>query len=81
MTTLDQVAGPRAAVRAPGLDRLRQVGAATALVLAPWGFVITNGSYTWLTRNGGSDENGAGSLALAASEPGLVRILVVAGAL
>jgi hypothetical protein len=63
--------------RTPG--RVRQVGGAVALIVAPWGFVISNACYAWMIRNGGSDETGAGALALAAAGPGILRLCVVAG--
>jgi hypothetical protein len=47
--------------------------------LAPWGFVITNASYAWTIRNGGSDSTGAEALALAATSPDVSRLAVVAG--
>ena len=59
--------------------RVRQLGGAMALVLAPWGFVIANASYGWMIRNGGSDETGAQALALAATGPGILRLGIVAG--
>jgi hypothetical protein len=59
--------------------RLRRLGGALSLVLAPWGFVITNASYAWMIRNGGSDETGADALALAATGPGILRLCLVAG--
>jgi hypothetical protein len=59
--------------------RIRRLGGALALILAPWGFVITNASYAWMIRNGGSDETGARALALAAAGPDLLRLCLVAG--
>jgi hypothetical protein len=59
--------------------RVRQVGGALALIVAPWGFVISNACYAWMIRNGGSDETGAGALALAAAGPGILRLCLVAG--
>jgi hypothetical protein len=59
--------------------RIRRLGGALALILAPWGFVITNASYAWMIRNGGSDETGAKALALAAAGPELLRLCLVAG--
>jgi hypothetical protein len=59
--------------------RVRRLGGALALVLAPWGFVIANASYGWMIRNGGSDETGAQALALAAAGPDLLRLGIVAG--
>jgi hypothetical protein len=58
---------------------VRRLGGALALVLAPWGFVITNASYAWTIRNGGSDSTGAEALALAATSPDVFRLAVVAG--
>jgi hypothetical protein len=59
--------------------RARRLGGALSLILAPWGFVITNASYAWMIRNGGSDETGADALALAATGPGILRLCLVAG--
>jgi hypothetical protein len=59
--------------------RIRRLGGALALILAPRGFVITNASYAWMIRNGGSDETGAKALALAAAGPDLLRLCLVAG--
>jgi hypothetical protein len=59
--------------------RLRRLGGALALVLAPWGFVIANASYAWMIRNGGSDSTGAEALALAATEPDVLRLAIAAG--
>jgi hypothetical protein len=59
--------------------RVRQLSGALALILAPWGFVITNACYAWMIRNGGSDETGAGALALAAAGPEILRFCLVAG--
>jgi hypothetical protein len=59
--------------------RVRQVGGALALIVAPWGFVISNACYAWMIRNGGSDETGAGALALAAAGSGILRLCLVAG--
>jgi hypothetical protein len=82
MTTVEQ-----SAVLSPSkgsgrkTGRVRRLGGALALVLAPWGFVIANACYAWMIRNGGGDETGADSLALAAANPDLVRLLLVAGML
>jgi hypothetical protein len=57
---------------------VRRRAVAAALIVAPWGFVIANACYAWATRDGGSDQNGAETLALAAAHPGLLRIAVVA---
>jgi len=59
--------------------RLRRLSGALTLILAPWGFVITNASYAWTIRNGGSDSTGAEALALAATSPDVFRLAVVAG--
>lgn len=59
--------------------RVRRLAGALALVVAPWGFVITNASYAWMIRNGGSDSTGAEALALAATGPDVLRLTVVAG--
>jgi len=59
--------------------RVRRLGGALALILAPWGFVIANACYGWMIRNGGSDETGAQALALAATGPDLLRLGIVAG--
>lgn len=59
--------------------RVRRLGGALALLLAPWGFVIANACYGWMIRNGGSDETGAEALALAASGPDVLRLGIVAG--
>ena len=50
------------------------------MVLAPWGFVITNACYAYAIRNGGSDATGADTLALtAATPPLLLRVMLTAG--
>ena len=79
MTAVDRAAVESriAAPVAPG--RVRRLGGALALVLAPWGFVIANASYAWMIRNGGSDETGAEALALAATGSGILRLAIVAG--
>jgi hypothetical protein len=64
-------------VRMPG--RVRQLAGALALILAPWGFVISNACYAWIIRNGGTDETGAQALALAATGPDVLRLGIVAG--
>lgn len=60
-------------------QRVRRLSGAVALILAPWGFVITNACYAWMIRNGGGDETGAGALALAAGGPNILRLCLVAG--
>ena len=59
--------------------RVGRLGGALALIVAPWGFVITNACYAWMIRNGGSDETGAQALSLAAAGPGILRLCLVAG--
>jgi len=61
--------------------RLRRAGLALALMVAPWGFVLANLSYAWATRAGGSDDTGAGALAIAAAHPALDRFGQVAAML
>ena len=64
----------------PSTSGVRRLGSAVAMVLAPWGFVITNACYAYAIRNGGSDETGAGALALtAATSPLLIRVMLTAG--
>jgi hypothetical protein len=70
----------RASTSSPHMTgRLRRLSGALALILAPLGFVITNASYAWTIRNGGSDSTGAEALALAATSPDVFRLAVVAG--
>jgi hypothetical protein len=59
--------------------RVRRLGGALALIVAPWGFVAANASYAWMIRNGGSDSTGVEALALAATGPDVLRFAVVAG--
>jgi hypothetical protein len=59
---------------------LRRLGTTAAMVLAPWGFVITNACYAYAIRNGGSDQTGADALALTAvTPPLLIRTMLTAG--
>ena len=78
--TVEATSRPVEPVRPP-TSGVRRVGSALAMVLAPWGFVITNATYAWAIRNGGSDATGADALALAASYPVLLRMGLVAGML
>ena len=80
MTAVEQ-AVPRqgAAAQPDALGRVRRLGGALALIVAPWGFVAANASYAWMIRNGGSDSTGAEALALAATGPDVLRFAVVAG--
>ncbi|MER7002044.1 hypothetical protein ABT297_03225 [Dactylosporangium sp. NPDC000555] len=59
----------------------RPTALAAALFIAPWGFVVANAAYAWATRDGGSDSDGAGALALAAAHPGLTRLSALAAML
>ena len=66
----------------PPTSGVRRLGCAAAMVVAPWGFVITNACYAYAIRNGGSDLTGADALALtAATPPAVVRVMLVAGML
>jgi hypothetical protein len=78
-TRPEPVDGRASTSAAPGTARVRRLGGTLALVLAPWGFAMTNACYAWMIRNGGGDETGADALALAAANPDLVRLLLVAG--
>jgi hypothetical protein len=79
MTATEQtVSAPDLAGHLPA-HRVRRLSGAVALIVAPWGFVITNACYAWMIRNGGSDETGAGALALAAAGPRILRLCLVAG--
>jgi hypothetical protein len=79
MTAVDRAASAQGAAQPATPERLRRLGGALSLILAPWAFVITNASYAWMIRNGGSDETGADALALAATGPGILRLCLVAG--
>jgi hypothetical protein len=79
MTAVDR-ATPTQDIAQPDVSgRLRRLGGALALVLAPWGFVIANASYAWMIRNGGTDSTGVEALALAATGPDVLRLAVLAG--
>jgi hypothetical protein len=54
-------------------------GGVLGMLLAPWGFVITNLCYALAIRQGGSDSTGADALALFGAHPTLVRVAVTAG--
>jgi hypothetical protein len=79
MAAIQEAASAQRVAQPESGQRLRRVGGALALVLAPWGFVITNATYAWMIRNGGSDETGADALSLAAAGPDLLRLGIVAG--
>ena len=81
MTAVAQAVRTPVEVRDTRLERTRRIASALALLVAPWGFVVTNAGYAWAIRNGGSDETGARALALSAEYPGLLHVVVVAGML
>jgi hypothetical protein len=81
VTTLDRDVVTQAPSPPSRLDSARRTLTAAAMVLAPWGFVVTNSGYAWAIRNGGSDSTGADALALVAPRPDLFRVVVVAGML
>lgn len=54
-------------------------GCVLGLLLAGWGFAITNLCYALAIREGGSDDTGAEALALFGAHPTLVRAGVTAG--
>ena len=49
------------------------------MLLAPWGFAITNLCYALAIRGGGSDNTGAEAIALFGAHPSLVRVGLTAG--
>ena len=79
MAAIQEAASAQRVAQPESGERLRRAGGALALVLAPWGFVITNATYAWMIRNGGGDETGADALSLAAAGPDLLRLGIVAG--
>jgi hypothetical protein len=48
------------------------------MVAAPWTWLVTNTAYMLAIRDGGTDETGADSIALAAAHPTLLRVATVA---
>lgn len=58
---------------------LRRWGCVAAMLLAPWGFAITNLCYALAIRGGGSDNSGAEAIALFGAHPSLVRVGLTAG--
>ncbi len=79
MTAVEQTVPRQGAAQPDAPGRVRRLGGALALIVAPWGFVAANASYAWMIRNGGSDSAGAEALALAATGPDVLRFAVVAG--
>jgi hypothetical protein len=78
MTAVDQATATQVVDPATS-GRVRRLGGALALIVAPWGFVICNACYAWMIRNGATDETGAQALALAAAGPAILRLCLVAG--
>jgi hypothetical protein len=73
-----------ATVSAPVADRpstsaTRRVGLALTMIIAPWGFVITNVAYALAISDGGNEDTSLNALALYVAHPELVRVAVVAG--
>lgn len=62
-------------------SRGRLVGVAAAMVLAPWGFVVTNTAYMLAIRDGGNEDTAADTLALYAGHPQLVHLAITSGLL
>ena len=54
--------------------RVRRDGLALALFVAPWGIVVANALYVWMTRHGGNDLTSSNALALAAAHPLAYRL-------
>jgi hypothetical protein len=61
--------------------RFRRWFSAIALIAFPICFLVTNGTYAWATRSGGSDASVPQALALYAANPGLLRLTQVTGIL
>ncbi len=59
-------------------DRLRTAAVVVGLALAPWCWVVANTAYMVAIRDGGSDLDGASSLALMAAHPDLTRTATLA---
>ena len=58
---------------------LRRWGCVLGMLVAPWGFAVTNLCYALAIRDGGGDSTGAEAIALFGAHPELVRVGVVAG--
>lgn len=63
----------------PRSSSLRRWGCVLGMLIAPWGFAITNLCYALAIRHGGSEDTGADTLALFGAHPTLVRLGVTAG--
>jgi len=71
----NQDAGRGVAVAtAPRSERARRTGLALALFVAPWGFVVANAVYAWMTLHGGDDLTSRHALALAGTHPFAYRL-------
>jgi hypothetical protein len=57
---------------------LRRTVLLGGMLLAPWCYVVANAAYAWAIRDGGSDVDGAATLALAAADGDLLRVALVA---
>lgn len=57
---------------------LRRTGTVVGMVLAPWCWVVANTAYMIAIRDGGSDIDGAGALALSAEHPTTMRVVLLA---
>lgn len=57
---------------------LRRAGVVLGMVLAPWCWVVANTAYLLAIRDGGSDIDGAGALALSAEHPTAMRVAILA---
>jgi hypothetical protein len=75
------IAGPDSWPQPAPTTRFRRRSSAVALMLAPWGFVVINAMYAWMTRNGGDDSTGAHALALFGAHPQQLRLIASLGML
>jgi hypothetical protein len=58
--------------------RLRKASVIVGLALVPWCWVVANTAYMLAIRDGGSDQDGASTIALMAAHPGLTRMSLTA---
>jgi hypothetical protein len=78
-TTPSTPTTPRSTTEPPPVPiRLRRTGAVVAMLLAPWCWVVANTAYMVAIRDGGSDIDGAGALALSAEHPTTMRVVLLA---
>lgn len=59
--------------------RLRRIGLAAALFIAPWAIVATNTGWAIAQRDGAKDDTGADQLAAATAHPSLLHATVLFG--